>query len=158
MRHLRDGNFVHFDTLGWAPVSGFIRLAGEIACSGNIVIAVEKRLDVVASCTGDRDVMVETTRYAYNASVRGKGNVVRYDNVAHHVGIIPGHIDGHHVHHYDWRTNTEKPASPEWLGEDRWPTLGRFIQDVETWYLNNRETLPEPDGVVEKLATYIHDC
>src|SRR6266480_447125 len=105
--------------------AGIFTLTGEISCKGNIAIWVSKALHVVAARR--TDVVVQTTRYAYNASVRGHGNVLRHDNIHPH----PGHSDHHHRHEFDWRTG--KQSALMWWGEHRWPTLGEFIEEAEQW-------------------------
>jgi hypothetical protein len=32
-----------------------------------------------------------------------------------------------------------------WVGPDGWPTLGKFMEEVERWYWTHREKLPNPD-------------
>jgi hypothetical protein len=55
-----------------------IRLSGEIACLGKILITVDKYLNILEG-SGDNSV-VQTVSYAYNVSIQGCGNVFRYDN------------------------------------------------------------------------------
>lgn len=74
--------------------------------------------------------------------MRGRGNVLRYDNTH----AYPGHGDAHHKHVYDWETNNQLPGSPAWVDERGWPTLGEVLKELRTWYWENREDLPNPDG------------
>lgn len=84
----RDG-VVHADTLEWEFLpAGFIRLTGEIALCGEIVVAVDKTIRGLAGNAGDADASVQTLRYAYNAHVRGHANIRRDDN-AHRTRAIP---------------------------------------------------------------------
>lgn len=143
MQGFRDRGFVQSDTLEHAFLGGgFIQISGEIACSGRIVLAVNKFMEVLDG--EGLDTRVQTFQYAYNASVRGQGNLLRYDNVHAH----PGHPNEHHRHDYDWRTGEELHGSPFWVGEPGWPTLSQFMEEVESWYWEHREELPEPDAFV----------
>jgi hypothetical protein len=135
-----SGDFVCRDTLTWTAAAGTLTLEGEIACKGNIVIAVWKVLDVLDSSD---DPEVQTVRYAYNAFVRDCDNIVRHDNVHAH----PGHPDQHHRHDFNWRTGAENRGSPRWCGAANWPSLSDFIQVVADWYWAHREELPAPDAV-----------
>jgi hypothetical protein len=85
--------------------TGFL-LKGEIACLGEIVITVYKELEIVGVVADD--FKVQTRRYAYNASVRGFSNFLRYDD-AHE---YPGHQDRYHRHDFDWRTGHEASRQP----------------------------------------------
>lgn len=121
--------------------SGVLVIEGEISCLGDIVIRVEKYLDVLEEDTPDP--LVRTYSYSYNASVRGHGNVVRYDNLHPH----EGHPDEHHKHDFDWRTGDElAPVSPRWVGVAGWPTLSEFIEEVMGWYYRHLDELPNPNA------------
>jgi len=145
MDHFYSGGFVCADTLVWEADASGLKLEGEIACKGNIVIDVFKLIALVepGADPSDVHVLVQTFRYAYNASVRGHGTFLRHDN-AH---AYPGHQDQHHRHELDWRTGDELPGFPRWVGTEGWPTLGDFIQEVSDWYWKRRDELPEPDAV-----------
>lgn len=140
MEQLRSSGFVGADTLEFEAYAGHILLEGEIACLGEIVVSVWKHLSILDD---NDDPYVQTERYAYNAFVRGHGTFLRVDNShAHH-----GHADAHHRHFGDWRTDDDLPGSPEWIGAERWPTLGAFIEeDVWKWYDAHREELPAPES------------
>lgn len=139
MSSLRCSGFVGPDTLVWTFLPGHVELSGEIGCLGNIVISVSNTLQIHSGV--DRsDWGVETIRYAYNASVRNHDNIIGYDNVHVH----SGHLDAHHRHRFDWRTDTAI-GGPEWIGIENWPTLAEFISEVEGCYYENQGTLPIPD-------------
>ncbi len=139
----REG-FVLSDSLEWEVTPGFITLVGEIGCLGNIVVRVHKILRLVdaRSTVDDADCEVQTMRYAYNAFVRGHGNILRHDNIHPH----PGHPDSHHRHECEWRRGEEDEGRVVYCGFEGWPTLGEFIQKIADWYWEHREELPEPDG------------
>jgi hypothetical protein len=147
---VQQGSFVQHHTLRYVAVPGSVIIVGEIACLGNIVISVEKYLEVLDDrpatdvLDGEDDAMVQTFLYSYNACVRGAANFLRYDN-SH---AWPGHADQHHKHRMDWRNNgRELPNSPGWVGRAGWPLLSTFIDEVAEWYWNNRPDLPSPDAV-----------
>jgi len=137
-RFVRDG-IVSDHALTLDAFPGGIRMQGDIACRGGIVISVDKILDTVGE---DSEQMVQTATYSYNASIRGYNAFLRNDNAHLH----PGHIDPHHRHEYDWERGDEMPGSPLWVGADRWPTLGQFIEEVDRWYWEHRDVLPDPDA------------
>ena len=89
MEQFYSGGFVCSDTLTWAADASGLKLEGEVACKGNIVIDVRKLIAIVEPGAHPEDVnaLVQTFRYAYNASVRGHGNLLRHDNAHPH----PGH-------------------------------------------------------------------
>lgn len=139
MAKFRAGGFVVDDTLEYEFLAGTFGIAGEIACRGGIVIRVDKTLEMAE---GADDPLVLTFVYAYNAFVRGHGNLLRHDNAHTH----PGHADEHHRHDFDWRTGEERPGSPTWVGAAGWPTLGGFIEELERWYWEHRDEFPDPDA------------
>lgn len=145
MEALRRRGFVQDDTLTFITLPGQVRLVGEIACLGNIVIVVKKYL----VCDGHEehdDNEVQTVTYSYTALVRGHNTFLRCDNAHPH----EGHADEHHKHRCDWMAQGEEvelQGSPEWLGRDRWPSLAAFINEVHDWYDEHREELPDPDAV-----------
>jgi hypothetical protein len=118
--------------------SGLIYLKGEIACPGQILIATEKTLKPIQGSGESR--LVQTVRYQYNVSVRGEGNVFRYDNLHSR----PGHPDDHHRHDFDWKRPSEKgEGKVTWVGECGWPTMDEVIEEAKVWYLKNKTELPE---------------
>lgn len=141
MDRFRSGGFIGEDSLAFDFLqAGLLKVRGEISCRGNIAIRVEKTLDVLDDET--TDPQVQTVLYAYNASVRGYKSFLRYNNLHR----VTGHKDEHHKNFFDWKTEKHLPGSPAWVGEDGWPTLGEFIEEVERWYWKHREELPKPDG------------
>jgi hypothetical protein len=134
-----ESGFVSAHTLIFEKLEGLYTLRGEIACLGNIVVTVNKTIEILES--DSEDDIVQTSGYSYNASVRGAKNFLRNDNAHSH----EGHADPHHKHEFDWRTEANQPGSPHWVGEQGWPTLGQFIDAVQDWYWSHREELPEPE-------------
>jgi Family of unknown function (DUF6516) len=132
----RPSRFVGDDTLEFSFKPSRVEISGEISCLGDIVIAVRKTLGVLSG--QGMDAVVATNAYAYNASVRGHDNFLRYDNAHPH----PEHHDDHHRHDMNWRTGEELPGSPCWVGASGWPTLTQFIEFAEEWYWEHLTQLP----------------
>ncbi|HET6879134.1 MAG TPA: DUF6516 family protein [Pirellulales bacterium] len=139
------GDAIKFERFG----SRHYLMQGEIACRGNIVVAVDKILEV---CDREPDPLVQTVRYSYNVYAKGKWNIFRYDN-QHPDWRYPGHHDEHHRHAFDWDTGDELPDSPEWIGADRWPTLGEVIEEVRRWHADNYHRLPDPEQFVTDVLS-----
>ena len=134
---LREG-FIADHTLIFSG-SNFYRfsLKGEIACLGNILITVDKTLEVLQDYR--KNALVQTVMYNYNVSVRGYGNVFRYDNSHSRIG----HPDNHHKHEFDWKLNDQDEGKVIWVGAEKWPTLGEVIEEARDWYWSNQSELPE---------------
>lgn len=141
MDQFRSSGFIGEDTLAFDFIAAnLLRIKGEISCRGDVVIRVEKNLVVIDD--GTTDPLVQTVDYAYNASVRGENSFLRYNNLH----VLPGHQDAHHKNFFDWKTEKHLPGSPEWVGVEGWPTLGEFIEEVEHWYWEHKEELPNPES------------
>jgi Family of unknown function (DUF6516) len=138
-----ESGFVREHTLIFERLEGFYTLRGEIACRGNIVVTVNKIIEILESDSDDD--LVQTSEYSYNASVRGEKSFLRNDN-APHERPYEGHGDPHHRHELNWRTEENLRGSPVWVGEQGWPTLGQFLDAVYAWYCDHREELPDPDA------------
>jgi hypothetical protein len=132
-----DKRFIGFNTLRFIDSPDKVFVRGHLGCSGNIVIAVEKKLVFVDR--DHRDDLVQTQWYAYNVFVQNVGNVFRYDNQDKDFAFRKGHKDPHHKHLFDWRTNKELQAV--WVGVDGWPTLGEVIEEAHQWYWDNHSAL-----------------
>ena len=132
--------FLQANTLVYRTSPGAFKIAGELACLGGIVITVYKSLTVLSG--HGVEAIIETDSYAYNGSIRGYGNFLRYDNAHPH----PGHSDDHHRHEFDWKTGDEVAGSPKWVGVAGWPHLSEFIEEVQAWYWDHRSALPDPDS------------
>lgn len=144
MEQMRRREFVGADTLRLQDIgSGILAMTGEIGCQGRIVVKVEKYLQVFEG--EGLDANVQTFEYKYNAFVRGRNNILRYDN-AH---SYAGHGDAHHKHLFNWKTGEQLPGFPEWVGVHRWPTLGEVLEAVYQWYWRNSDDLPEPEKYPE---------
>jgi hypothetical protein len=147
IRQFIDTGFIGSENLAFSPQPNRkIRLKGEISCLGEIIISVDKMLDILDWV--DDDAIVQSRWYAYNASVKNHGNILRYDN--QDFGYLrPGHLDEHHRHSFDWHDGHEYPTSPTWIGRDQWPVLSDVIFEIQDWYWDNRILLPFPDSYSE---------
>ena len=154
MNRLRKEEFIqNGDTLSVSDeVPGYVRMNGQIPCRGDIVITVNKFLKVIRGGGGDGEPVVQTWRYAYNAHVRGHHTFMRCDNAHAH----PGHPSPHHRHESRWDTGEDLLGSPFHVGE-KWPNLGEFIRMVHDWYLEDRDELPDPEGVPEVGREHCHE-
>lgn len=144
MGQFRSRDEIGQDTLELLRMGGQSILVGEIACIGNIVIQVFKILQYDAA-----QGMVHTVRYAYNVSYYNHGNLFRYDN-QHPEFRYDGHADEHHKHVFPWPITTGAEGDVEWIGEEKWPTLGEVIQEAINWRASN---LPDNFGMVESLQS-----
>jgi hypothetical protein len=107
------------------PAEGTITMIGRLFFAHGLFIHVRKILE-----RNDRG-QVRTVQYSYHAGVIGKDarSILQYDNAHPH----PGHADEHHRHRYDCQHWIEiKP--PEWIGRERWPTLGDVIEELYEWW------------------------
>ncbi|ACB53126.1 unknown [Crocosphaera subtropica ATCC 51142] len=138
-------DFIGDETLEFITMGFSYNLIGEIACRGNIVINVDKLIDVISG--SGVNALLQTRWYAYNVFVRNRFNLFRYDNQDDYfLSLGQEHKDEHHKHLFDWETGEELPDSPIWVGEDSWPTLGEVIKETEQWYWSNRDQLEYPDS------------
>jgi hypothetical protein len=128
-----DRGFVIDDGLRSWPRAGWLLFAGTVECLGGLRISVIKGLDVWRE--SDR-FMVQTFGYSYNVSVHGHGNVFRYDSPHE------DHRPYHHRHAYIWNLPGDKgTVTPSADGD--WPTLGEVVGEVESWYWENKDELPD---------------
>ena len=133
MRQFLRGDFVISEELAFEAGEGFILLTGQITCVGNIYIDVEKQISIVDD--SQADVLVQTIAYRYNAFIRGRGNILRYDSPH------PTHNQEHHVHRYDILHGDREGSVTFIENEDERPTLGEVIREVQEWYYRNYDEL-----------------
>lgn len=133
MRDYVTRGFVLSDSVTAFPLgNGNLAMEGVIQCLGGIEITVEKILTVTPQAN-NREPTVQTTDYNYNVRLRGQGNVLRYDSPH------PDHNQFHHVHRFDVFNGDDEGT----VSECSWPTLGEVIGEVEEWYYDNRDNLPD---------------
>lgn len=101
-----------------------IRLRIEIICIGNIVIDVDKTIDVLVE--PNNRILARTKEYSYNVSISGKGTIFRYDN-AH---IHNGHSSNNHKHIF---TEPNKDERVVCLNSD-FPHMHEIVEEARDWY------------------------
>ncbi len=105
----------------------FVSIYMEILCAKGIKLTVVKTAEI----RGRIKFEAKTVDYAYNASIMGKGNILRYDN-AH---IQAGHITKHHKHIFS-RPGVEDTDSPFPIDEDKWPHLHEVIEELMDYQID----------------------
>jgi hypothetical protein len=148
LNQFKSTGLVGDDTLDLYAFGGDLLMQGEIACIGMIVVGVWKILEYTSPQGAPAEV--QTLAYSYNVSIRGMGNLFRYDN-QHADWLHYGHRDEHHKHVFNFETGDELADSPLWIGADRWPTLGQVLEEIRDWYGHNRERLRDQYGFAADL-------
>lgn len=144
MQHLIDSGFVLVDTTEFLPNRGAILLVGAIHCLGGIYIDVIKTLAILDE--DGPDATVQTESYSYNVTLKGVGNIFRYDSPH----VAPGekdfiqHHNYHHKHVYDVLNGDKHGHTVLIEREDDIPTLGEVIEEAAEWYYNHLESLSKP--------------
>lgn len=132
-----DGGFILADTLEIVPIgAGYIAILGSVSCLGEIELDVWKILEVVDG--HGSTARVQTIAYAYNAHLRGIGNIFRYDSPH------PDHNRYHHVHKFEVFGDDHEGRVEE-IDAAEWPTLGDVLSELQSWFYENYERL-DPDN------------
>lgn len=98
-----------------------VRMSGEIYCLHNIVVGIEKYMETRRTSNGK--LQVRSFSFRYNAKVRGKGNVLRYDN---------GHRDTpHEFHRHVFDVNDGKQLRRDILTLEEMPTLAEMLDELQ---------------------------
>lgn len=120
------------------PSRGGFLLDAVFDCEGGILVHARKLARVVSDAEGD-DPVVETAWYSYNVSLRGVGNIVRYDSP-----FLPdsgGHHASHHVHRYNVLAGDMEGRIQELEAEHHVPHLGEVIREARDWYFGHIKEL-----------------
>lgn len=134
MHRLASEGFVLSDGVTLTPFGdGLFLMSGDIECAGDIVVEVTKLLQVVDG--HGTAVRVRTASYSYNAHLRGRGNILRYDSPH-----SDQHRPKHHVHRYDVLAG-DRDGTVTDIGDDDWPTLGEVLEELREWYFANAERI-----------------
>jgi hypothetical protein len=142
MQAMRDAGFVDRDTIKVERYPGQLLMLGQIGCKGQIVLTVEKTLNVLNE---EVDALIQTDTYSYHAAIRNGHNILRYDNQH----SWHGHVDKHHKHVFDLKTGDQIDGSPFWVGVDKWPTLGQVLRELMDWHQENYASLANPEQYSE---------
>lgn len=132
MANFLSEGFVIDDQCGFTFQQTAVVVGGDIVCLDGIVIQVDKQLDVLDSGTGNP--RVRTGRFSYNARVRGRHNILRYDSP--HV-----HRPQPHKHSYDTFGTGDETSVVDLVNESDVPTLGEVIRELEEWHQENAARL-----------------
>jgi hypothetical protein len=119
----------------WPYGDGLFVITGDVRCLGRIILRVAKVLEVVGG--EDRNPLVQTVAYSYNAFVEGMGNILRYDSPH-----SEEHRPVHHVHRYDV-LNGDVEGIVEEVPNDAWPTIGDVLTGLQEFYYDNFQKLPK---------------
>lgn len=115
---VEDTSLLQWTIAGDPPRS--ISLEGTIICARGVAVRVYKLLDAREA---HGQLEIRGTHYAYNASLAGQGNILRYDN---------GHRDvpdEFHRHVFDLTTGQE--LSRDIISRNDMPTLAGFLDEVQ---------------------------
>ncbi len=124
--YLRRHHFVVDDELTWFEFpdeTGALQsivLAGQIQCHSDVVVRVQKSLQVQYDLHGRPQVLGD--RYVYHAYMPGERGTLRYDNA--HTDTP----DEFHRHEYDLITGVEKSRSL--ISRAEMPRLSVFLDEV----------------------------
>ncbi|MBI2909646.1 MAG: hypothetical protein HYX92_18560 [Chloroflexi bacterium] len=100
----------------------FLSISGTVLCHADVVLEVEKYLQGRRTPRGL--ILIRTFSYRYNASIPGKGNVLRYDN---------GHnFDEYHRHVFD--VVTGKEITFEILDRQKFPTFPDILDELQAMF------------------------
>jgi hypothetical protein len=132
-RQALDGGFLVFNGLKFDALgNGTIILEGVLECVGDLAIDVLKTIHILSGSGPTARVQTET--YSYNASLRGIGNVFRYDSPH-------PHYPKHHVHRYDALTRDTRGYVEDIEDEENRPTLGDVLDELRDWYYDNHDKI-----------------
>lgn len=106
----------------FTAVPGGFLLDATFDREAGIIVHARKLARIVSDAEGD-DPVVETAWYSYNVSLRGVGNIVRYDSPF--FPDLQGHHATHHVHRYDVLAGDVEGGYRRPMLRTRCPTWGR---------------------------------
>lgn len=128
-RHLRNWeHFITSDSLIITPndENGLV-IERRLDCQDGLFIDIKKTIEI------NENNQVRTIAYKYHAGIHGDPtrSIFRYDDA--HIYVREGHADAHHKHRFD-HTTWREIDPPEWIGEERWSTLGEVIEELHEWW------------------------
>ncbi len=95
---------------------------GEIRCKHNVVVSVTKFFETRVLSEGR--LQVRCYSYRYNASIKGKQNLLRYDN--------NDDFDDYHRHTFDRQTGEE--IRRESMDRNTFPVLSEVLDELENMF------------------------
>lgn len=132
MADLLDQGFVVLDDCQFAFFPNTVVLEGKIDCLDEVTLAVSKQLGILQGLGAT--AMVQTRSFRYQAWVRGRHNIFRYDS-AH------GHRPYAHRHAYDTFGSGEETDIVRLANEEDIPTLTEVIHELQDWHQSNADRL-----------------
>jgi hypothetical protein len=133
MEDLLAEGFVVEDQSAFTFLPSLIRLRGPIVCLDGITLDVDKEIAILEG--RGMNAWVQTRWFRYQAWVRGVHSILRYD--APHE-----HRPHAHKHLYDTFGTGRELKVIELVDEDRVPTLGQVIRELQQWHQANAARLP----------------
>lgn len=101
-----------------------VAIVGDIHCKSGVVLAVEKYFNVRE--LKDGRLQIRCFSYRYNASLSGKYNVLRYDN------IHASRLDYYHKHIFDLTNGKEIEKVP--MTRNEFPVLNEIIDELTNMF------------------------
>ena len=114
-----------------AKNSRLIRMHGDLFCKGDLVIHVDKTLEV----NSRRQARGILYRYQAQFAALPLRQIFRYDNA--HAYSREGHPDAYHKHVFSpvsW-----KETEVIHIGRERWPTLQQVIDELFDWWQQHKD-------------------
>lgn len=107
-----------FETFNYAGFL-YIVLEGKLYCGNNIIVSIFKMFET--RLIGSGRFQVRCFSYSYNANIKGKHNILRYDN---------NHdLDDYHKHEFDMRTGAQIARLS--LTRNQFPLLSEVLDELE---------------------------
>ena len=123
-----DEGFVIEDRSAFTVLPPIVRLQGTILCLDGITIDVDKEIAILDG--RGMTARVQTTRFRYQAWVRGVHNVLRYESAHEHRPHV-------HKHVYNTFGDGRELEVLELEDEEDIPTLGEVIRELQLWHAEN---------------------
>lgn len=128
MADLVDEGFVIEDRTEFTFLSKAILLRGPVICLDWITLDVDKEISVLDG--RGNTARVQTTRFRYQAWVRGVHNILRYESPHEH-------RPRPHKHVYNTFGDGRELEVLDLEGEDDVPTLGEVVRELQAWHAEN---------------------
>lgn len=124
-RRLDEHPFVENSEVTFSEIEAegglFIVMDAIVHCRKNVILEVTKYFETMRRGRGEGRLYVRTQSYRYNAWIRGKHNILRYDN-AHD-------LDDYHGHRYDPSTGNLITRSP--MSREEFPLFSEVLDELQ---------------------------